>query len=79
MTRYGPETLKCYLPLNWLHCALFVLFSFSENPWEPSNPKLRQFRPLGETLTSFCFSVVKVCTEKFVICHIINNVDEKDV
>ena len=44
MTRYGPETFKCYLPVYWLYCALFVLFCFSENPWEPSNPNFSCFQ-----------------------------------
>ena len=44
MTRYGPETFKCYLPVYWLYCALFVLFCFSENPWEPSNPNFLCFQ-----------------------------------
>ena len=40
-----------------------VLFCFSENPSKLSKPKLRQFRPLDGTLTSFC-ATGKVCTEK---------------
>ena len=77
MTRYGSESFKCYWPRYWLHCALFV-FCFYENPWKPSNPKLRQFRPLDVALTSFFFLAGKVLPKKpNLTCHIINNVHKE--
>ena len=76
MTRYGPETLKCYLPLYWLHCALFgyiVLFFFFFFFFFFSVGKVCSTEKDHSHLS------YKVCsTEKTtLICHIINNVDKQ--
>ena len=63
------------------YCASFALFCFFfENPWKPSNPELRQFRPLDGALTSFCFLQVKFVPKKpNFTCHIKQGVKRIDL